>query len=151
MNKEYGNWYYNEKKDKIMKWNPEYSPKNAEVIRGTKIQAHEYFGVPVQEGYGDLTNILLAHQLNTKFIPKTRAEMFDILMDSAKTSKYWIPEENRLIEVFKLINSMTKMRINYDDEIKRNLESKEKLTPSQNTRLFKMKKFEKEYQDYLED
>ena len=136
---------YNGKSNVVFKC-PFGCSKKHEHYVGTYENALVYFTGSVEAAennnhYGDLMNIIVAHQLNEKFNTKTSAELYDILYSAASTAKYWLPEEERKGKILKLLDEAKDLRLIFDEEMKADF-SKEGAPQRAKKRLYRLNKFE---------
>lgn len=143
----YGQWSINDKNQVIMCGYK--CKKNHEHLIGTYEQAMKYFTGSTEiaknsKHPGDLMNIIIVHQLNERFITKTSAELYDILMKNAATKKYWIPEDKRKDHILELLKIAKEKHLIFDEEIINKLKKKGRsLKDYERRRIYKQEQFEK--------
>lgn len=147
----YGQWSIN-KKDQVVMCGYNCKKKHEHLI-GTYEQAMKYFTGSTEVAnnsnhYGDLINIIIAHQLNDKFNIKTSSELYSILMRNAATKKYWIAEEKREEHILKLLKIAKEKHLIFDKEIIESLKKKgDSIKPYQRKRIYYQENFEKSLED----
>lgn len=121
------------------------------VYRGSYVGALKYFNIIEPEGKGDLMDIVIAHQLTDKFAIKTTFELFKILFRACDTQKYYIPfnYDLRIETIFGVLNKMDDKKLNFDQEIIDCLKSKITLKDHQKDRIYRLKCFYREYEEYI--
>ena len=121
--KDFGLWSYDDKRNKVVMCDS-CCNKNHSHYSGKYEDALIYFTGGTEANinnkhFGNLMNVIIAHQTNDKFINKTSAELYDILYRSSKSCKYYIEasDEERERYIHDLLDEAFDLGLIYDERI----------------------------------